>query len=254
MHGTIVKKITSKGVTADDSYGQTMDQLIEPCLLPKSSQLLPSFPVKEWSDAFSQYLEKRVRRNPRDLHAHVQRTLLYLSKYESEAMYAALVDLFLILGKRGSHIRKNLVGQAKPFLLKEQHQFLIKHMESGLDSNQPLPSNTFSSLSRGHSGTMYIVSRKSTGSSQSFDSPVEQAKERCCQNDWLTAMVILEDAIRHDPGDTVVCRELLSLYIQQHAREAFFATYAGLLGRSIALPELWRDTENYFYDSTQMIN
>jgi hypothetical protein len=246
MLSKIVRKITNKGVTTDDSLNQEMNHFVEPSLLPQTSQLLPSFPILDWSNTFSQYLVKRVRRNPRDLRAHVQRTLLYLSKRDTDAIYAALIDLFLILGNRGSHIRNNLLRQAKPFLQIEQYHFLMTHMESGLDADKPLPLNTISSLSRGHSGTTHIVSRKTSDSRHSDSRPYEQAMERIRQKDWLTAMLILENALYHDPGDEAVCRELLTLYKQQHARDAFYRTYTAHFGRCLALPELWLETESFF--------
>ncbi|MEJ2610548.1 MAG: hypothetical protein P8179_10780 [Candidatus Thiodiazotropha sp.] len=254
MHEQIVKKITGKDEVDDNSLQQTLDHPIEASLLPQSSQLLPTFSVTEWSNSFSQYLAKRVRRNPRDLRAHVQRTLLHLSKQDSEAIYAALIDLFLILGNRGLHLRKNLLTQATPFLKKEQVEFLMRCMERGLDTDTPLPSNTFSSLSKGLSGTTHIVSLKTTAHSHPDTAPIEQAMERLHQNDWLTAMVILENALDHDPGDDAVCCELLFLYKQQHAQEAFYRTYTRLIGRSVALPDLWCDTERFFRDSKHITN
>jgi hypothetical protein len=59
-------------------------------------------------------------------------------------------------------------------------------------------------------------------------------------------MVMLEDALQHDPGDEAVCRELLSLYKKYDAQEAFYRTYTGLIGRCLAVPELWQDTEKLF--------
>jgi hypothetical protein len=249
MHEQIVRKITHNDAALDDSLTQTMDHFVEPSLHPQPSQLLPSFPTRKWSSTFSQHLAKRVRRNPRDLRAHVQRTLYHLSKHDSDAIYAALIDLFLILGKRGSHIRKNLFRQAIPYLSEEHYQFLSTRLKSGLDRNEPLPPNTFSSLSRGHSGTTQLVIRKSTDSNHSGASPLDHAMEQFNQNDWLTAMVILENALHHDPGDTDVTCELLSLYKEKHAREAFYRTYTALFGRRLAMPQLWVDTERFF--STQ---
>ncbi|MCU7805218.1 MAG: hypothetical protein KZQ96_18670 [Candidatus Thiodiazotropha sp. (ex Lucinoma borealis)] len=251
MHEQIVRKLPDKDVTTGDSVYQTTDHVVEPSLLPQPSQLLPSFPVSDWSDAFSQYLIKRVRRNPRDLRAHVQRTLLYLSQRDSEAIYAALIDLFLILGSRGHEIRKNLLRQARSLLPEERYRFLKARMKTGLDTKERLPPNTFSSLSRGLSGTTNIVSRKGSDPNSSPVNPLDQAMERYRQNDWLTAMIILENALNDDPGDEAVCRELLSLYKKHHARDAFYKTFTGIFGRCFALPELWRDTERFFHESAQ---
>ncbi|MCU7829283.1 MAG: hypothetical protein KZQ85_09470 [Candidatus Thiodiazotropha sp. (ex Myrtea sp. 'scaly one' KF741663)] len=251
MDELIVRKIPGKGTTTDDPVNQIPDHAVEPSLLPQPSQLLPSFPVSGWQDTFSQYLIKRVRRNPRDLRAHVQRTLMYLSQRDPKALYAALIDLFLILGDRGREIRENLLRQARRQLTEEQYQFLMSRIETGLSTQEPLPPNTYSSLSKGLTGTTYIVRRQHSNSDISAATPLDQAREWLRQNDWLTAMFILENALNDDPGEEAVCRELLSLYRKQHARDAFYKTYTGLFGRHLALPELWRDTESFFLEPVQ---
>jgi hypothetical protein len=210
---------------------------------------MPFFPIVGWSNIFSQHLAKRVRRNPRDLRAHVQRILFFIFENDANSLYAALIDFYLILGNRGLHIRKNLLNKAQPLLDQEKVNFLTKHIDSGLDANVPLPPNTFSCLSRGHSGTTYIVKCNNAKPDQTGTSPLEQASALIHHKDWLTAMVVLEQALHHDPGDQDVTRELLSLYKRQHAQQAFYRTYTGLYGRCLALPQLWIDTESYFINS-----
>ncbi|MEL0587169.1 MAG: hypothetical protein AAES65_20165 [Candidatus Thiodiazotropha sp. (ex. Lucinoma kazani)] len=63
-------------------------------------------------------------------------------------------------------------------------------MKTGLDTKERLPPNTFSSLSRGLSGTTNIVSRKGSDPNSSPINPLDQAMERYRQNDWLTAIAI----------------------------------------------------------------
>jgi hypothetical protein len=248
MHEQIVRKITRKEVALDDSRKQFMNHPLELSLLPQQSQLLPTFPTMQWYNQYSKYLVKKVRRNPRDLRSHVQRTIFFLAKGDAEALYGALIDLFVILGNRGIEIRRNLLTRSKQLLEPQQYEFLTTHLEDGLDTNKPLPINMFSSLTKGQSGTSTIVRQKNSDASAL--NPVEQAKQLRLK-DWLTAMVILENALQHDPGDANVCRELLSLYKQQNTREAFYKTYTGLIGRCLALPQLWADTEQFFLDSAE---
>jgi hypothetical protein len=250
MYEQIVIFRPNKATLVESSTSTTVKHIVEPCLLPQQSQLLPFFPVVGWSSILSRHLSKRVRRNPRDLRAHVQRILLYISENDADSIYAALIDFFLILGNRGLNIRKNLLNKALPILDQEKIKFLLTHIDSGLDTSVPLPPNTFSSLSRGHSGTTYIVKCKNSKPDQTGTCPLEQATALIHQKDWLTAMVILEQALHHDPGDQDVTRELLSLYKRKHAQQAFYRTYAGLFGRCLALPQLWIDTESYFINST----
>jgi hypothetical protein len=250
MYEQIVIFRPNKTTRIECSTSTTVKHTVEPCLLPEQRELLPFFPVVDWSNIFSRHLAKRVRRNPRDLRAHVQRILLYISESDTDSIYAALIDFFLILGERGLHIRKNLLNKALPFLDHDKTQFLMTHINCGLDTTVPLPPNTFSSLSSGHSGTTIIVKYNNTDSDLTGTSPLEQAIALIHHKDWLSAMIVLEEALHHDPGDEAVTRELLSLYKRQHAQYAFSRTYTGLYSRCLALPELWLDTESYFLDST----
>jgi hypothetical protein len=254
MYEEIVIFRPNKTTTVECSTSTTVKHTVEPCLLPEQRELLPFFPVVDWSNIFSRHLAKKVRRNPRDLRAHVQRILVYISENDSDSIYAALVDLFLILGDRGLHIRKNLLNKALPFLDRDKSHFLMSHIECGLDTSATLPPNTYSSLSSGHTGTTFIVKCNNTNPVLAGTSPLEQARALIDHKDWLSAMILLEQALHHDPGDEAVTRELLSLYKRQHAEHAFYRTYSGLFGRCIALPELWLDIESYFLDSTYVIS
>jgi hypothetical protein len=252
MYKQIVRKVTNQESTLQDSQNRSVNLHIEPSLLPQQRQILPCFSTLHSYNSFSKYLINKVRRNPRDLRAHVQRTFLLLAKGDIEALYGALIDLFIILGDRGIELRKNLVTRSKPILKNHQYEFLMAHMESGLDTNEPLPINTFSSLSKGQAGTSNIVRPKHSNFNASSTSPVELAKQQILQKDWFTAMVILENALQQDPGDVAVCRQLLDLYKQQNTRETFYRTYSTHIGRRLALPEAWRETEQFFLDSTDM--
>ncbi|MEJ2620377.1 MAG: hypothetical protein P8163_08980 [Candidatus Thiodiazotropha sp.] len=250
MYEQIVRKDANQERAPEDSRHSSAQLHIEASLLPQQRQILPYFSTLRSYNSFSKYLTKKVRRNPRDLRSHVQRTFLLLAKGDIEALYGALIDLFIILGDRGIELRKNLVARSKPILTHQQYEFLMAHMESGLDTNEPLPLNTFSSLSKGQAGTSNIVRRKHSNNAPTTTAPVELAKQQLLQKDWFTAMMILENALQQDPGDADVCSQLLELYKQQNTREAFVKTYSTHIGRSLALPELWSETEQFFLNST----
>jgi hypothetical protein len=250
MYEQIVRKVTTQESTPEDPPPLPENLHIEPSLLPRQRRILPSFSTLRAYNSFSKYLIKKVRRNPRDLRAHVQRTFLLLAKGDIEALNGALIDLFIILGDRGIELRHNLLARSKPILKKQQYEFFVAHMESGLNTNAPLPINTFSSLSKGQAGTSSIVRRKHSNTSPSPTDPVDLANQQLLQKDWFTAMVILENALQYDPGDADVCNQLLNIYRQQNTREAFYRTYATHIGRRLALPEVWSETEKYFLNST----
>ena len=76
---------------AQDPYG-ALD--VEPSLLPPSPRLLRRFAVPGLARGYLRHLEERIERNPRDLHAHVERVLLRIGCRDGADVHAALVDLF----------------------------------------------------------------------------------------------------------------------------------------------------------------
>ncbi|MCG8038593.1 MAG: hypothetical protein JAZ19_16325 [Candidatus Thiodiazotropha taylori] len=250
MRDHIVKKLGSNEAITLHNRNQSLKHHFEPSLLADQNRLLPSFPTLHCYTSFSRYLVKRIRRDPRDLRAHVQRTIFFLAKGDAEALYGALIDLFLVLGNLGIEIRRNLLERSESLLTQEQHEFLSAHLEIGLQHNNSSANTAFSSLSKGQSGSSIIVRHKSSVGLSSANNPIVESSEYLQQNDWLTAMMILEDALRYDPGDSAVSRVLISLYRQQGAQEAFFRTYSELIGRRLALPDLWIETEKFFLETT----
>ena len=85
------------------------------------------------------YLDQAVTANPHDLKTHLQRIHFHWQRRKRDAVFTALVDLFLILGTAGAAIRSRLVRNCEALLTSEQRVFLLEHLNDGLDDGIPLP-------------------------------------------------------------------------------------------------------------------
>ncbi len=223
---------------AQDPYG-ALD--VEPSLLPPSPRLLRRFAVPGLARGYLRHLEERIERNPRDLHAHVERVLLRIGCRDGADVHAALVDLFVALGTGGRALRVRLIGMAAAQLTAGQRAFLEAHLDAGLDAGSAGADVRGSRLSWPVAGTMQIVRRRGTAVSDAVG-PLELAREQIASGDEAAAQSLLEEALERDPGRQDVCLELLELYRRRADRAGFERTRTALLGRRLACPEEWERT------------
>jgi len=84
----------------------------------------------------SNHLEYSLKRNPKDLSRHLQRIQLALTLERNSELFAALCDLFIILGSMGQPLRQRILQASKNKLAQEQTQFLHSHLQDNrLDNN-----------------------------------------------------------------------------------------------------------------------
>lgn len=239
----IVKRV--QGSSPEDPSAGSSAVSIEPSLLPASRRLLRDFPLASLQGKYVHFLEQRVQRNPRDLQAHVERVLQYHDLDDNEGAYAAIVDLFLILGASGQPLRRRLLTLIADQLSGDRYEYLAMHLETGLHSNEAPGGIRRSKLSKQVTGTTRIVVRRQPGVDDPGD-PLSLARESIEHGRHALAQSLLEGALNDDPGQPDVCRELLALYKRHGLRADFFRTYTSALGRRLACPELWEQTAAYF--------
>ena len=215
----------------------------DPSLLPAIKKLLPKFETEEKKSAYAEHLARKIKRNPRDLRSHTQRIYLnYILKNE-DAYFGALIDLFIVLGPKGLALKKSILRPTN-FLLENEHaSFIRKHLHSGINAAQAIPTNE-SRLSKGISSTTDIVTRKlSDGKTYSS---LSSAKEKLSLGEIKSARILLENALEEDPADLEIAYELLELYRDHKMQKEFTTMTTRLTGKTLASQEKWSETEKYF--------
>lgn len=249
----IVRKIGDGQDAGSEPVAPDDVQRIEASLLPASRRLLMTFPVKGLERPFIRHLEQRIHRNPRDLLAHVRRLVLMRSIDDCDGVYGALIDLFLVLGYRGLPLRRRLLSLVRDKLSAEQTAFLHAHLEDGVRPADVSASTTRSCLSPHVTGSTALVTGPDPASGSREDL-VAIARSSLAKGDDEAAQGLLEGALEIDPGSEEVCMELLSLYKRKRLQKAFKRTYASVLGRQLARPDLWQTLATRFQEERERAN
>ncbi len=104
-------------------------------------------------------LEAAIRRQPLDLHRHVQRINLLLTEPERAALEAALVDLFIAVGYRGIALKTRMLDEARPHLDPDSLAFFEQNIFKGLTPDDPAIGDVNGSvLSQGFTGRSKLIS------------------------------------------------------------------------------------------------
>jgi len=138
----------------------TEEYPFDPNLLPAIKKLLPEFQTTEKQIAYTEFLARKIQRNPQDLLSHIQRIYLNHTLANEEAYFGAVVDLFIALGPKGRALKKSILRPTFTLLESDHAKFIREHLRSGIYSTQLIPTRE-SRLSKGLSSTSSIVTEKS---------------------------------------------------------------------------------------------
>jgi len=119
---------------------------------------------------FTSYLCYAIRRHPAALYLHLHRIDLAYRGEDREQLFAALLDLWLVLGRGGRALRTRLYEATLPRLGQEEAKFLADRMITGIRPEEPLPGSRPTLLGRGLTGHLPILVRKSD-KRQTTDTP-----------------------------------------------------------------------------------
>ena len=84
------------------------------------------------------WLEMHLARQPQDLRSHSRRVLLARRSGNREAIYGALVDVFIALAERGAGLKSALLSQTAMQLGPPERLCLARHLASGLRADQSI--------------------------------------------------------------------------------------------------------------------
>jgi hypothetical protein len=183
------------------------------------------------------HLTTSVSRNPKDLESHVRRVMLAVRAPLPEHLFGAVLDLYLILGPNGRHLREFLLEQAVPQLDPEDQHFLRHYLAEGLSRDVQLPAAKGSVLDPAAIGAVRLVEKQKAVVAET--SALEQAVQLLDDGDLDGARQLLESALLADPADSAIAKELLLIYRHSRDEAAQAAMLARLQEQGAPAPEGW---------------
>ncbi len=183
---------------------------------PSDTRLSPPRGVD--ADQWAAHLAHISAREPGNLINHVRRIYLCLLRKQQNALYGAMLDLYLVLGDKGEQLRQQLLHKARELLSQQEYKLFLTHHQQGLHSGQPLPASQHSVLGNFFSGGMRLVDEQHAGreSANKEIDPLELAKEELDYGDIGVAQQILEEALLKSPQRLGLHYGLLEIY--KHTR------------------------------------
>ncbi|MCQ8115867.1 type IV pilus assembly protein FimV [Methylomonas rosea] len=180
----------------------------------------------------------KISRNPKDLLTHLRRIYFCYDRRLSEQLYAALLDLVIVLDGKGNSISRRMIQASQSQLHGQQYQDLLK-------TKGPEPvGNRYSLFSKGMLGRRELV--------RSIQQTETQHDYLALANDFIEysqleqAMDVLETGINfhHDRPDLQMA--LLELYKSTKNRERFQINRQRFSDSGIVLDGEWLELANYF--------
>ena len=184
------------------------------------------------------HLGHTVSRTPLDLKAHLHRIIASYHTSQVEALYGALLDLFIVLDKKGFLLRQRLFNKFAALLSDNQAIALKQALMLGAAKLEFLPHTDCSRFNKGLVGSTSLVIKTGEPSQHQF-SVLDEVRDLIDSGLIDDARMILEQAITKQPDDEHISRELLELYRYTKNKDAFAALHEQLNGQSLALADEW---------------
>ncbi len=185
-------------------------------------------------------LTYKVSLNPKDLLAHLRRIYCCYQNRFTLPLYAALLDLLLVLNGKGQPLSLRLITGCGSRL---EPRFLSA-LKSAYKVPERLPSNSYSLFATGIVGSTHLVD-------YSYHGHVERdfltlAYDYIEYSQLNEAMEILEQGLQIEPEHLDAQGVLLQLYKSTDSRDRFSSQYQSLLDSKTMLTDGWLKLQQFF--------
>lgn len=204
--------------------------------------LRPASPAD--APGLADYLEQRIAAEPSHLLHHIRRIALQYGLDRPEALYGALIDLFLVLGSEGRALRRRMTHGCRDRLLPEHYTHLTRWLDGSPLSAEAIPPLHSSLFGLGMGGNLQLVDVREVADPDTRDALIE-ARECIEYSQIDEARQILETAALAHPGRADLQWELLDLYRAQRDASHFLKLYPTFATDDNPLAEDWRATARF---------
>lgn len=202
-----------------------------------------SFP-EEYRSILRDYFSHSVAREPLDLRSHVRRIFVAYSEEGATDLFAALIDLFIVLGDRGASLRRRMLEYSKSRL--GTHEY--RRLKEAIDGTPDQVSSDFvpgSVLCRGVIGKM-ALSRFGVARSRGVRDPLIEAREFLEYSQVEEARKVLEQVLIREPQREDIQKELLDIYWSARDQKGFGKMLRELESIGNPLGDEWRELAERF--------
>lgn len=188
-----------------------------------------------------QHQQFMLRREPNNLRRHVQYIFALLAEETTsrDALFGALLDLFIVLGDKGLPLRRRMLSAAKSSLPEQDVDWLNLHLLGGLSANTVVTKAGFSVLTQSYRGKNTIISKAEQSAVQPELSFYEQAVSLLEYGDIDQAAELLVLALQQQPSDQQIADELLAIYQHQRNDQALEEVRHWFIENDLPLPNNW---------------
>jgi hypothetical protein len=206
--------------------------------------LRPAYPDPQWCEGLARYLDRRIRRSPKDLLAHVQRVFALLaSGAEGDRLYAAAIDLRAVLGDLGAGLQQRIQGQIAS-ALDDQQRIGLAAMLAGKSISSGA-AELHCVVPRGNSNIVRVVAEIKQESREASD-PLGFAIELLGAGDYAEAQVVLERAALAHPESEAIASELQGIYRAARDAVSYEKTRTAIAEVTGSASPLWPETDSFF--------
>ncbi len=182
--------------------------------------------------------------DPKALCVHVQRIYFCYQENLAEDLFAALVDLLLVLQGKGRDLSLRMVVGAKTRLIAADYAKLKQALSFSVAQMDLLNGNKYSLFSAGLIGTNVLIIKKHAELPE-YD-PLQIARDFVAYSQFDAALETLEKALLADKQRLPLHHDLLELYKVTDDRDRFFKMYAKLCSDMTAMPVGWDELKGFF--------
>ena len=195
------------------------------------------------NDEMLRELVYTLTRQPRNLLVHLQRIIICYEKNNEAQLSAALMDLFVVLEKRGGAIKHRMLAGSREHL----SAALFEQLQAYIDAPQFIPGNMYTVLTSGweSSNELSLVQDNTSSSKEEYD-PLQVARDYIEYSQLEEAVKVLEQAIIDDPQRTELHADLIELYQSTADYNAFNKMQLALEKVNHPMQAQWDALNSYF--------
>jgi hypothetical protein len=185
-----------------------------------------------------------IAKKPKCIINHVQRIYYCFQNNLNEQLYAALVDLLIILNQQGQAISWRMILGTKSRLTPEQFKELKSYLKGEYTDTSLLSGNQYSIFSKGLVGAHKMIQQ--IEKEEREDDPLIIALDHIQYSQLDEAKQVLEDAILVQPERLDLHQELFDLYKVTGDSNRFHQMVAKLTRLGVSMSDDWNQLNNYF--------